>query len=216
MTEIYIINVEQLNNKYIFESYISKMSSFRKKKIEKVKRNQDKLRALGVGILIDEFLQKNGCREKQMVYKLNENGKPYFQNKDQYYFNASHSGNYAVCAFSDKEVGCDIECVSEKSLKVAKRFFTENENKYIFNSQNIQKSFTRIWTIKESYLKYLGCGLTKSLKSFEIIEPEREKIIIVDNGNKIKCCLKEYEIDNMHMCVCSTNDSFVMHNPIKI
>lgn len=216
MTELYLINVEQLNDDEIFAFYMSKMSLYRIKKIERVKRQQDKARALGVGILIDEFLKKNGFSEKEMVYKLNENGKPYFQNKCPFYFNASHSGSYAVCAFSDDEVGCDIERISERNVNVAKRFFAEMESSYILKSNNVQKSFTRIWTIKESYLKYLGCGLTKQLNSFEVVGLEKDKIIIIDNGNKINCCLKEYDIDDMHICVCAKNDKFVMNKPLKI
>ena len=45
------------------------------------------------------------------------------------------------------------------------------EQEYIFSVKNDAEKaarFTEIWTLKESYLKYLGCGLSQSLESFAV------------------------------------------------
>lgn len=53
--------------------------------------------------------------------------------------------------------------------KVAKRYFTEREQKYIFDSQDKDIAFYYIWTRKEAYLKKTGDGLSKKLISFEVL-----------------------------------------------
>lgn len=255
MTQTYIIDVRNLMEEAVFEKFYSQMSAYRRKKIDKYKKNEDKCRSLGVGILTDIYLKSKGLRESDMVYGERKNGKPYFENAAGIYFNASHSGNYAVCSFSDRQVGCDIETTCQKNLKVAQRYFTDAEKEYIFNSltsgnchceKNIihsdmscmeEKSdydelqrFVRLWTIKESYLKWLGCGLTKSLNSFEISIEKNGKIHIFDNdtcclddymkkeesesfkedkgNNEAGCFLKEYSAGNCIISVCCENENF--------
>ena len=56
---------------------------------------------------------------------------------------------------------------------LAKRFFTAEEQQFILEEpEGINERFYRIWTGKESYLKYLGTGLTKPLGSFSVLSPE--------------------------------------------
>jgi len=229
MLQLKIFNIDKLNNEDLFYAYYSDMSSVRKNKIDRCRQENDKKRSLGVGILIDEFLQGYNLREKDIEYRTNESGKPYFE---EFYFNASHSGKYAVCAFSDKEVGCDIEVSGKKNLCVAKRFFTEEEQNYIFNKSIedviANKRFVRLWTLKESYLKYLGVGLTKSLSSFSIrnlsedgdrlildfdagryeknVQCEntrKSKVTIVDEGRNVNCCFYEFNLLDSYISICT-------------
>ena len=92
---------------------------------------------------------------------FNDNGKPYFKNSS-FYFNISHSGNYIVLAISDKEIGVDIEKI-KMNEKVAKKICTESELKQI----KTKDDFTKIWVMKESYVKYLGIGLSYGLKNVD-------------------------------------------------
>lgn len=221
MTRVYILNIEQLRPKNIFDRYFEQTSSYRRKKIEAAKKEKDKLRSLGVGVLTDKYLQTKGLREKDMVYGTGVNGKPYFERTVScesdfeasickgIYFNASHSGDYVVCAFSDKPVGCDVETADKKNLRVAERYFCPEEIRYIFDENGFESSknkpafqenetvvvyesaenslcavrierFVRVWTIKEAYLKLLGTGLTKALDSFEIKGLSESEIAIWD------------------------------------
>ena len=88
-----------------------------------------------------------------------------------WYFNLSHSGEYAVCATSDAQIGCDIQRIGSERKRVAERFFHESERDYIAQATGAADSaatpvqeerdhrFTRVWTMRESYAKMTGEGI---------------------------------------------------------
>jgi 4'-phosphopantetheinyl transferase len=85
------------------------------------------------------------------------------------HFNISHSGDYVVVAFSDCPVGIDIEKNKGNRLKVAQRFFTQQElnDLFLFAEEQEQVDyFYQLWTLKESYMKAIGKGISMSLDSF--------------------------------------------------
>ena len=88
------------------------------------------------------------------------NGKPYLKS-GELYFNVSHSDGYYICAVSDREVGVDIQKVCYKP-RVAKRICADNEP-FPLNADD----FTRLWALKESYIKSNGCGLEYGLSNVD-------------------------------------------------
>ena len=187
------------------------MSLYRKEKIDKLKQRKDKNLSLAVGIIIDNFLQQQNLREYDMSYSTKANGKPFFTDYEHLHFNASHSGDIAVCAFSDSEIGCDIQQIGEANEKIAKRFFTHSEYNYIYSknqadiSQKLtaDEKFTRLWAVKEACLKLSGSGLGGGLKSFDIII-EENAVNIRDKNLYIK----EYRYKNCYIELCSTKPFF--------
>ena len=95
---------------------------------------------------------------------IGENGKPACADVQ---FSFSHSGDMVACAVSDCPVGVDIEFSKKDGWPVAQRFFAAEEVELLRNSQD-SALFYRLWTLKESYLKALGCGMTKPLASFSV------------------------------------------------
>ena len=113
-----------------------------------------------------ELSRQSGLSKQDILFEYSERGKPFFaQNKD-IHFSVSHSGNCIVFAGHTLPVGIDVEKIKEMREKVAKRYFTEREQKYIFDSQDKDIAFYYIWTRKEAYLKKTGDGLSKKLVSF--------------------------------------------------
>ena len=98
--------------------------------------------------------------------KTTDSGKPYKEGND-IFFSASHSGNYAVAAFSRFPVGIDIERNRKMDFRIAQRFFTESELLSIKNASDPDSEFLRIWTIKEAVAKIHGDNLLMTLKSFD-------------------------------------------------
>ncbi len=131
-------------------------------------------------------------------FSANEYGKPYAVGLDVN-FSISHSGDYAICAVSEKEIGADIEKIREINPAVSKRFTSESEADYISSHKN---GLFEIWTLKEAYFKCIGTGLNKEIKnvSFDI------------NGNSIICSEEGYEcsfhsIADGYICsVCEKTD----------
>lgn len=101
-----------------------------------------------------------------------EHGKPYVDcGKTGIYYNLSHSGDYLVCALSDREVGIDIEQTGKMHLEVARRFFhpEEYKNLLLYAGEQQNDLFYRYWSVKESFLKYTGKGLSASLSGFMVL-----------------------------------------------
>lgn len=96
------------------------------------------------------------------------NGKPFFEDYPNFHFNISHCENLVAVAVADSSVGVDIEKVRETNLKIAERFFTDEEKDFVKDSN----SFFYVWTRKEALLKRNGEGLKNISKADVLENPE--------------------------------------------
>lgn len=110
-------------------------------------------------VLRDEY----GIKEYTLRY--NEYGKPYL-NDYNLYFNLSDSNEVSALVISDKEVGIDIEKITYNEL-IMKKYFNDVEKSLVMNSENKEFEFTRIWTVKEAYLKCKGTGIIDRLNEID-------------------------------------------------
>lgn len=208
MTELYIIDTTPLRDSETFNGYLKTVSRQRAEKAAAFRFAEDRALSLGAGILIGEGLKKLGLSEKNMIYKFTDCGKPYFENYPEIFFSISHSGCMAVCAFSDAEVGCDIEEIKKADLDIAERFYTKREREYIkaqgANEQENERFF-RIWTLKESLIKATGEGLSRAFTETEI-DFERQAVTC-DKDNR-KYYFKEYNVPGYKLACCSEKDVF--------
>lgn len=103
---------------------------------------------------------------------------------------AEHSGiSFFLTVIPDdgekklKGIGCDIERIRPYSVEyegITARFFHEDEASYIAGRKNDTEkadAFTKIWTLKESYIKALGTGLSEGIETFGIIPNDRGVIL---------------------------------------
>jgi 4'-phosphopantetheinyl transferase len=111
--------------------------------------------------------------EKQVIQRT-EKGKPWLNAESAPFFNVSHSGEWIVVALSEQNVGVDVERIRTPVYRVAKRYFSPKEVRFLNALDEPDKKlyFFDLWTLKESYLKLLGKGLTRSLGSFSIVRKE--------------------------------------------
>ncbi len=154
MTRLYICDVSGLD----VPSALGQVSEYRRQKALRLNSDEARRQSLGVELLLYRALGK-------VDYSVNEYGKPCIENGA--HFSLSHCKHLAVCAVSDAVCGVDIEVPRKDSIKLAKRFFTENEYSRIAESDDPDGLFCRYWVIKESYLKAIGTGMNTPLNSFE-------------------------------------------------
>ena len=109
--------------------------------------------------------QFNKSFDEITIYK-NEHGKPYCEYG--IFFSISHSDNFIVIAFSNDEIGVDIECKRKINPKLLHKCFNECDFEFVDKSK-FDSSFLRLWTTKEAYFKLIGTGIT-NLKSINISE----------------------------------------------
>jgi len=145
-------------------------------KVEAFKYTADKQRSL-IGDLMVRYFYSNklNISPLKIDFDYNEHQKPSLRNYKGEFFNISHSGNHVVVAFSDQAVGVDVEVMKKDRRNIAERFFTPSEitdmNEAGSREEQV-KYFYQLWTLKESYMKAIGDGLTMSLSSFSFAKNE--------------------------------------------
>ena len=132
--------------------------------------------------LLKESLKKDyNISDYEIIY--NEYNKPYLKNK-KIYFNISHSNGTIVLVISDKEIGVDVEYFVYKE-SVVRKYFTNNEQNEILNSTNKVYDFTRIWVMKEAFVKMKGIGISYGLINVDT-NKIKEQIELIENADKIR------------------------------
>jgi len=127
----------------------------------------------------EQLLSYGLLYEKGLVYKnedsaVNAWGKPSLICNPDIFYNISHSEDCTVCIISDKfVVGIDVEMVRDFSMYAANKVCSKEELDRILSKDDPNREFFRYWTLKESYIKFLGMGISYPMKSvtFEI-EPD--------------------------------------------
>lgn len=155
-----------------YELLKSEVSKERREKASRYVHIEDAYRSICAELLIrvcySEFTRES--RFPRILYE--RYGKPYLEDNDFFHFNISHSGEWVVIAYGDKEVGIDVEKVSDEMAEIAPIWMTGSELNRIDMPEGIKKTeeITKLWTMKESYLKYRGTGLYTAMKSFGVLE----------------------------------------------
>lgn len=162
------------------EKYLKFLPPKRYEKFKKIKKKIDADNCVVAYLILAYALKQNGIPDFDIV--IGENGKPFLSGKDKY-FNISHCSDGVAVVIDENPVGTDIQEITEFRERIAKRFFSEDENKRIAVSKNKSEIFTRLWTLKECAIKCDGKSLA-NLKdfSFENYENFFEKY-----GKKFSC-----------------------------
>ena len=171
MVRTYVINVRQFDEEDAFRAALPAVSPYRQKKIALLKNEREKRRSLGAAFALNAALKYYGMCEQNMEYVLGEQGKPMFRDCPELSFSLSHSGDYAICSLGERETGCDIERVRPDKMRVAERFYAEEEKAWIYQADVLKEQESRmfrIWTMKESFLKVTGCGMALPLKDYSL------------------------------------------------
>ncbi len=168
--KLYSCNISSVTDEE-FREWFNAMSETRKESVRKLLVPQkQKLKIAADRICRKAISEFCGIPADKIEFCVSEHGKPFAKGLDVH-FSISHSGDYAVCAVSDKEIGVDIEKIREINPETTKRFACESEKKYINTHTD---GFFEIWTLKEAYFKCIGTGLGSDIKtvSFDISKNE--------------------------------------------
>ena len=209
MAKIYIIDV----NFNLSEREINKI----KKNVNINLNYKNNQTCVSWGLLLLALKINSG--DLNLNFDKNIYGKPHIKNS-KIFFNISHSYNKAIVAIASQEVGIDVEKIKIHNFNISNKYFNECERDYIFlnnSEEEIKKRFCILWTLKESYLKFKGIGLSnlRNVK-FNLHQNEEGKIKFYVN-NEPDCILKIYSINDLNnedyiMAYCGLSDSVELIN----
>ena len=171
MVNVYAIRIDDSIDDYTYRQLLSYISKEKYERIKKFYFMEDAKRALYGNLLVRHLAcNKLNVANNELIFKCNEFGKPFLQGCSDFHFNISHSGIWVVCAIGKKEVGIDIEQIKSIDFDIAKRFFSNTEYEMLMSKPDDLKTnyFYDIWTLKESYIKCTGKGLSVPLNSFNV------------------------------------------------
>ncbi len=148
------------------EDFIRTCSSFLpKRRLDQMMRyhflHDRKLCALTYLLLV-HALKTEGYFYSLPEFGYCTDGKPFLSNYPDIHFNLSHCQDVAVCLISEVEVGVDVEKVDQYDDKMARAICNDVEYLWVTRSSDPKtraKSFTKLWTRKESVVKWRGTGL---------------------------------------------------------
>ncbi len=149
---------------------------------------------------VQYLLQKEFPNQPTLNYNIH--GKPYLENSSEF-ISISHSRNFLAFAISSKNVGIDIEMISDKAEKVKHKFLNEKELSETSNCHSIL--YTIYWSAKEVLYKLNG-KKGYSLKNDFVVLP----FVFDQNGGEIKGMIHQIELNKEIRMRYIIKDNFVI------
>lgn len=168
--KVYHADVAPLASSALFERGLSEVPEERRARVQRLIPPAGKRLSLGAGLLLNRALSEYGLDPRSLRLAKSEEGKPFLPDVPDLHFNLSHSGTRVLCALSNRPCGCDVEEIGRGSPALVRRFFSPGEQKALeLPEEAFPREFTRIWTMKESYLKATGEGFSRPAESFSVL-----------------------------------------------
>lgn len=141
-----------------------------------------------------------GAQPQALRFRYLEKGKPELaepSGASALTFNVSHSGGVALFGVTQgRPVGVDVEKIREDfdTEAIARRFFSAREQEQLAALPQDQRhrAFFRCWTLKESFIKALGEGLSHPLHQFDVTLDSQSPISLTTRPD-------ESEAQNWHL-----------------
>ncbi len=210
MVEIYAIRIPSTIRRELYDHLASKIDESKKERLERFVREEDRLRGLFAELLIRSIImRKTGMKNEEITFEANQYGKPHIKGRDDLHFNLSHSGIWVVAAVDTEPVGIDVERISDVDLSISKNYFSEDEHNDLMGQRDKISYFFTLWTLKESYIKITGKGLTQPLNSFSIQYVTEDRILLKsDTGRTVEgVTFAQYNIHSDYkMMLCASHN----------
>ena len=193
----YAFCVDEVEQDARFQQLEQVVSKKRYEKMQKYRFPIDKIRSLFAELLVRYVLKKHFQIEgADIEFDYNEYGKPFLKGQKNLFFNVSHSGSWVICAVSDKPVGVDVEEIKDRNLDIAERFYSKKETEAIKESDMGNELFYHYWTLKESYVKAEGKGMSISFSSFAFSIEGEDILLEVEGKSCLTYQFQVYKIDD--------------------
>ncbi len=205
----YLARRQIFENKQIYEDYYEKLPVWRRCKIDKIQNMKAKTLSLAAGACFFNGLCDLNIDPNKIDIDFNIEGKPYIKNTNNIFFNISHSKDIAICSFASSNIGCDIEKLdnSRINIDIINKIASKEEQEYFakVSIENKKEEFLKLWTYKESFVKYKGSGL-KDIKNISIYDKNGNINDLSFDGHKMY--FKNFCFEDYIIAVCSEYNDF--------
>lgn len=141
------------------------LSERRVGQLARIKSEKRKTEALWAEYLLMDMLRRYAHHVSlPPVIAESRRGKPYLADYEGPELSLSHSGEYVVCALSDRPVGIDIQAMRPYRKGIAQRYFSAPELARLEAAPDKTVAFYELWTAKESLIKAAGLSLGEGLE----------------------------------------------------
>ena len=137
-----------------------------RKKIERYKGKERKKHRVLAYMLFRYCIMEEYGIDGIAEFSYGEYGKPYVESAD-FYFNFSHTKSAVACVVSHSPVGIDVQDIVKDYQRIQLKSCTSKEIRCIKCSIDPQRTFTRLWTLKEAFVKYKGTGIWDHLNQID-------------------------------------------------
>ncbi|MFN2746580.1 MULTISPECIES: 4'-phosphopantetheinyl transferase family protein [Bacillus] len=210
--KIYAVYIDQLPGPDQFERMMAMVSDDKRKKVNRYRFPEDANRTLIGEVVIRHIIKKTfDLPNEQITFTEGRYGKPSAEDLPDFHFNTSHSGKWIICGVGRRPIGVDVEKIKPINFDIAQRFFSPAEHRDLLEKRESERLsyFYHLWTMKESFIKLAGKGLSLPLDSFSVKLGEGGRASIETPPDYPPCHLQVYEIDpGYKMAVCSESQDF--------
>ena len=213
MAEIFAIKIQNKLDESLFERLLQQVNPEKRTRVKRFLRWEDSHRGLFADLLARRLIVETlGMKNQEISFSFNEFGKPSLVGQAGFHFNLSHSGIWVVCAVDREPVGVDVEKVAPIDFGISRNFFNEDEHRDLMSHLDPEKLdyFFTLWTLKESYIKAEGKGLSIPLDSFSMQakDPANINIRVLGQTNAQRY-FKLYDIhQDYKLAICTTHEHF--------
>lgn len=168
---LYLADTESLPEA-LFAAGRDRLPEMRRAKLDRLRLMKDKKLSLAVWLLLEAALQEEGLALSRETLAFTAEGKPFLPEHPSLCFNLSHSGTQALVGLASRSIGVDTEQCAAGNHRLAPRFFAPEEAAFVASQadeREMDLAFTRIWTLKESFIKATGTGFSLPLPSFSVL-----------------------------------------------
>ena len=175
VVEIWYALTESINDPALLSAYRQLMSADERLREKRFRFEKDRHTYVVTRALIRTVLSKySPTAPDSWQFAQNRYGRPELLRKSNappIRFNLSHTSGVVACILAlERDVGIDVEELTRKTdtIELADRFFSSDEVSALrgLKREDQAERFFSYWTLKESYIKAIGTGLSMPLDSF--------------------------------------------------
>ena len=189
---IYVVDCTPWLSDENIEQALPHLDAKRCSRIRRLRVPLKRAQCVAAGLLLTKIFGQDGTPP---TLSYGENGKPHLTDAPDTHFSITHSDKWVFLAVADCEIGIDAQMPRKVCPRLAARSTSPEELAWV--KEDTEPHFTRLWTMKEAYLKYTGTGLTVPIRTVTLIVPPTDGY---DENNKCYWSLPTYESIPLSIC----------------